>query len=64
MRGSVASEINFLKKKTAMKKILALVLAVMMMASLFVMTSATAFADDWKFERKIEIVCTIPPCFF
>ena len=40
-----------------MKKIIALVLVVMMMASVFVMTSASAFADDWKFERKIEIVC-------
>ena len=40
-----------------MKKIIALVLVVMMMASVFVMTSVPAFADDWKFERKIEIVC-------
>ena len=40
-----------------MKKLIALVLVVMMMASVFVMTSASAFADDWKFERKIEIVC-------
>ena len=40
-----------------MKKLIALVLVVMMMASVFVMTSAAAFADDWKFERKIEIVC-------
>ena len=39
-----------------MKKIIALVLVVMMMTSVFVMTSAPAYADDWKFERKIEIV--------
>ena len=40
-----------------MKKIIALVLVVMMMASVFVMTSVSAFADDWKFEylRKVLI---------
>ena len=40
-----------------MKKILALVLVMIMMASLFAVASVPAFADDWKFERKIEIVC-------
>ncbi|MBQ9009253.1 MAG: tripartite tricarboxylate transporter substrate binding protein, partial [Clostridia bacterium] len=36
-----------------MKKILSLVLALVMVLGV----CALASADDWKFERKIEIVC-------
>ena len=36
-----------------MKKIIALFIAVLMLMSI----GTVAFADDWTFERKVEIVC-------
>lgn len=38
-----------------MKKLLCLVLALTMLMSLALISPAAA--EDWKFERKIEIVC-------
>ena len=44
-----------LREENIMKKLLCLVLELTMLMSLALISPAAA--EDWKFERKIEIVC-------